>query len=135
MTFRVDFQAEHGSAELTHFENVDVDEIHASRLELAREANDKLARGAIINIRDSEITAPPAQIIDHVKGLIADLRPGCKLAFVAVPEAQEVVSMIVTTVAHIEGAKVAGFADLENARCWIREPRAVAQRCGCEPTN
>ena len=62
MTFRVDFQAEHGSAELTHFENVDVEEIHASRLELAREANDQSARGAIINIRDSQITAPPAQI-------------------------------------------------------------------------
>lgn len=133
MTYRVEFEAEHGSAELTHFETVDLAEIHASRLDLARKANEEAARGAIINIVGSEILASPAQIIDEVKGLINDLRPGCKLAFVARPEAQDVVSMIVTTVAHGEGAKVSGFADLDVARCWIREPRAVARRCGCEP--
>ncbi|MBO6796535.1 hypothetical protein [Maricaulis sp.] len=133
MTYRVEFEAEHGSAELTHFETVDLAEIHASRLDLARKANEKAARGAIINIVGSEILASPAQIIDEVKGLINDLRPGCKLAFVARPEAQDVVSMIVTTVAHGEGAKVSGFADLDVARCWIREPKAVARRCGCEP--
>ena len=125
MTFNVKFHPEFSSAELTHFQDVSVEEIHASRLELAQSANANSARGAIINILDSEITASPVEIIENVEGLMADLRPGCKLAFVAIPEAQEVVSMIVTTVAHNHGAKVAGFADLDKARGWISDMQAT----------
>ncbi|MBO6729844.1 MAG: hypothetical protein JJ884_11200 [Maricaulis sp.] len=120
MTYTVAYQSAHRSAELTHHEKVDLQEIHESRKELARVANANSTRGALINILDSEIVAAPVDIIDNVRGLIEELKPGCRLAFVAVPEAQEVISMVVTTVAHGHGAKVMGFADLDEARSWIR---------------
>ncbi|MBR9824332.1 MAG: hypothetical protein GYB36_00845 [Alphaproteobacteria bacterium] len=133
MPYQVAFVEKHSSAELTHAGDVDADEITASRLELAACANTHLASGAVINILDAEITANPVEIIDNVEGLLRDFKFNAKLAFVARPEAQATVSMIVATVAHKSGYKVGQFEDLEVARCWIEKDPASAKTCGCEP--
>jgi len=133
MTYQVEFVSKYQSAELTHSADVDADEIRASRIDLAACANENVARGALINIVDSEIRAEPVQIIENVEGLLADLKHNAKLAFVARPEAQDIVSMIVATVAHKGGFKVGQFDDLEKARCWIQSSQAQAEACGCEP--
>lgn len=133
MAYTVTFEEDYRSAELTHTGEVDGVEILASRIDLAACANANTASGALINILASDITASPVAIIDNVEGLLGDLKHNAKLAFVARAEAQDVVSMIVATVAHKSGFKVGQFTDLEKARCWVAADWLSAEACGCAP--
>jgi hypothetical protein len=87
----------------------------------------------LINISDATITAEPVQIIDNVQGLVDELAPGTKLAFVSKAADQETVSMIVATVAHSSGRKVGQFHELEKALGWIRLDWDAAVAAGFVP--
>lgn len=133
MTYSVAFVSEFRSAELTHNGEVDAIEIGTSRQGLAACANQNMTCGALINILAADIQASPVEIIDNVEGLLRDLKFNAKLAFVARPDAQDTVSMIVATVAHKSGFRVGQFDDLEKARCWVAMDPASAEDCGCAP--
>ncbi|BDX00658.1 hypothetical protein [Maricaulis maris] len=133
MTFTVTHVPANHAACLIHIGVVSGDEIRASRLELKAVANANSVRGAIIDITDASIEAPPVEIIDNVQGLVDDLLPGTKLGFVGRAEDQETVSMIVATVAHSLGRKVGQFHDRETALCWIRLDWTSAAACNCLP--
>ena len=133
MTFTVTHDPANSAACLTHTGPVDADEITASRLELKDVANAQTVRGALINITNATIAAEPVEIIENVQGLVDDLHPGTKLGFVGRPEDQEIVSMIVATVAHSTGRRVGQFHALEKALCWIRLDWEAAAACDCLP--
>ena len=133
MTFTVTHDPENAAACLTHVGGVDADEVRASRLVLKDVANAKAVRGAIIDITDATIEAAPVAIIENVQGLVGDLLPGTKLAFVGRAEDQETVSMLVATVAHSLGRRVGQFHDLDKALCWIRLSWEEAAAADCLP--
>jgi hypothetical protein len=135
MSFTVTHDQANQAAVLTHKGQVDAAEIEASRIALKDLALEQGVRGAIIDIIAAEITASPVEIIPNVEGLARDLRPDMRLAFVARPEDQNVVSMLVTTVAHSSGIRVGGYDDLDKARCWIRVGWEKARECGCLPLD
>ncbi|ABI66734.1 MULTISPECIES: hypothetical protein [Maricaulis] len=133
MTFTVTHDPANFAACLTHVGPVDAEEILASRQELREVAVSRSVRGVLINISDATITAEPVQIIDNVQGLVDELAPGTKLAFVSKAADQETVSMIVATVAHSSGRKVGQFHELEKALGWIRLDWDAAVAAGFVP--
>ncbi|WP_304073488.1 hypothetical protein [Maricaulis maris] len=133
MTFTVTHDPANFAACLTHVGLVDAEEILASRQELREVAVSRSVRGVLINISDATITAEPVQIIDNVQGLVDELAPGKKLAFVSKAADQETVSMIVATVAHSSGRKVGQFHELEKALGWIRLDWDAAVAAGFVP--
>lgn len=137
MSFTVAHDEGHKVAVLSHEGSVDVAEIHRSRLELNEAAHRYRTNGVIIDITGSIIEASPVEIIENVEGLVGDLRPDMRLAFVSEDEAaQSTVSMIVATVAHTCGTRVGQFNDLQTAKCWIsHKDQAVAAACGCLPLS
>ena len=133
MSLTVTHDSANHAACLTHVGEVSADEIRASRIRLKEVANASSVRGSLIDITDASIEAAAVEIIDNVQGLVDNLLPGTKLGFVARPEDQETVSMIVATVAHSLGRKVGQFHDREKALCWIRLDWASAAACDCLP--
>ncbi|WP_323761767.1 hypothetical protein [Maricaulis sp.] len=133
MTFTVTHDPSNSAACLTHVGAVDAAEILESRVKLREVAMANSVRGALINISEARITAEPVQIIDNVQGLVDELAPGAKLAFVGRAEDQETVSMIVATVAHSSGRTVGQFHELDKALGWIRLDWESAVAQGCLP--
>ena len=135
MPFAVTFDGEHQAAILSHHGDVDAEEITASRIILRECSVDKGAKGVVIDIIASEISANPAEIIANVAALCEELPDGVRLGFAARPESQDTVSLIVATVAFNTGARVGQFHALDAALCWISSTPSEARACGCLPAT
>jgi len=135
LTFKVAFQPVPRVAVLSHAGPVDASEIEASRIALRERAVEEKAVGVVIDISDSRIDASPGEIITNVAALCGELPAPVRLAFVAQTDKQQMVSMIVATVAFNTGATVGQFTALDKACCWLSSSPADAAACDCLPVS